>query len=165
MSCMVLTKRHIDHVIDAIKFDSRSYVGKDPIHEQTVLALGAEFDTPMGELLHAHDWENQLGDLLWNLNHEAYDTRYAHRDDVDFGYDWTYRYTQTPMKLQPLFTPQARDDAYTLVKVLDCFIYQCHEGEVAKHGALKILTDVRDAIIRFIFNSDARYNAAPWGIE
>ena len=78
MSCMVMTKRHIDHVIDAIKFDSRNFQSNEPLYQQHVLALGAEFKTPMAEPLQYGEWESLLGGLIWKLNHDAYDDRYSH---------------------------------------------------------------------------------------
>lgn len=165
MSCMVMTKRHIDHVIDAIKFDSRNFQSNEPLYQQHVLALGAEFKTPMAEPLQYGEWESLLGGLIWKLNHDAYDDRYSHRDDIDFGYHETYRYTRTDAKLDPLTEPQAREEAYLLVKSIDVLIYNCMEGSYSDHGSLTVLSEIRDNIIQFIFKSDDRYDAAPWGIE
>lgn len=89
--------------------------------------------------------EDELGQLLWNLNHAAVDARYGRGRDIPL-YTWTHR----SLELTPLY------------KSVCCFIYQCTEGDIPETPTYKRLISLRHELADAIISSSKAYQLAPW---
>ncbi len=54
-------------------------------------------------------------------------------------------------------------DLWQLLKSLDCYLYQCSEGDVVESELFKGLSEFRDRFSRVLVASLPQYNAATWG--
>lgn len=51
---------------------------------------------------------------------------------------------------------------YTLVKALDCLLYQCSEGNVPDTAVFKAIEGYNRRIYKYIVRTSKEYEAAPW---
>jgi hypothetical protein len=54
-------------------------------------------------------------------------------------------------------------DYFQVVKSLDCYLYQCNEGDIEKRPLYIALERLREDLSSGIINCDPRYEAARWG--
>jgi len=93
----------------------------------------------------------RLADDMFALNVEAVNQRYGEGEAEQFRpLDFEYRFSIPP---SPVRT----------VKALDCWMYQCAEGNVPETPLFKLMDRVRNAIYRGIVHSSEAYDQAPWG--
>lgn len=52
---------------------------------------------------------------------------------------------------------------YQLLKSIDCYIYQCSEGNVPESALYKAVDDIRAMLANWIIRNTIAYNAANWG--
>ena len=93
-----------------------------------------------------------LGQAMLNINVAAVNNRYFESDHVPTESGHVFQYT---------FKHQA--NIWQVLKSLDCFLYQCSEGNVPEKSRLyAALTRVADTIRRAIIDTDERYDKAQW---
>ncbi len=90
----------------------------------------------------------ELATKLYNLNASAVGQRYPNSvaEPVEA---FPFRYTLKTTDIQ-------------MLKHLDCFLYQCSEGDVPEQDLFQKLDDVRTALARILITSTPEYNAAAW---
>lgn len=52
---------------------------------------------------------------------------------------------------------------YQLLKSIDCYLYQCSEGNVPESALYKAVEDIRAMLANWIIRNTIAYNAANWG--
>ena len=52
---------------------------------------------------------------------------------------------------------------YQLLKSIDCYLYQCSEGNVPESALYKAVEDIRAMFANWIIRNTIAYNAANWG--
>jgi hypothetical protein len=130
------------------------------MHESRIAALAAEIvNRNKGDLLVGEQGETygreRLADAMLAMNLDAFRQRYGLKtmlDDLDcIDLD---RRTWTPL------------EAFSEVqffKSLQCFLYQCCEGDVDERPLYKTLTAIQNLLAPFINQDSAEYDAAEWG--
>src|SRR6266508_1323315 len=98
-----------------------------------------------------YNWEETLGRAMFQLNIDAVCDRYGNKKAETFQ-ELHYRYA-------PVFGTKIQ-----VLKSLQCWLYQCLEGEVVKKPLYQFLDSV---IVRYVMASIIRdlpeYNHAKWG--
>lgn len=89
---------------------------------------------------------DELADFLYDMNADAVAQRYS------------------KPKERPQWTPErgrvfSKPDA---LKALDCFLYQCAEGDVPDRPAYSAIKQAREELAYQILASMPAYQAAPW---
>lgn len=87
-----------------------------------------------------------LGNALYRLNAAAVDHRYGESDEAP-AYRYTYR----------------RASPTQVYKSLQCFLYQCSEGDVPQHPLYRALDRIRRRLADEIIARLPEYQAAVWG--
>ncbi len=93
--------------------------------------------------------EARLAQALYAMNVDAVCQRYSDEspDNYDFG---EYRALAGVPRAQAL-------------KSMDCYLYQCYEGDVPKRALFKLIEQVRDMLGLAIARSLPAYENAEWG--
>ena len=52
---------------------------------------------------------------------------------------------------------------YQLLKSIDCYLYQCSEGNVPESALYKAVQSIRNTLANWIIRNTTAYNAANWG--
>ena len=52
---------------------------------------------------------------------------------------------------------------YQLLKSIDCYLYQCSEGNVPELALYKAIQSIRNTLANWIIRNTIAYNAANWG--
>lgn len=52
---------------------------------------------------------------------------------------------------------------YQLLKSIDCYMYQCSEGNVPNSALYKAVEDIRATLVNWIIRNTVAYNNAYWG--
>ncbi len=92
--------------------------------------------------------QKDYGQKMLRMNARAYDARYG-PDDHGIG---EYKPDRASFS-----------DPFQALKSLDCFIYQCSEGDVPKESLYIALAELRDHLCRVIVTSLPNYESATWG--
>lgn len=92
----------------------------------------------------------QLGKLMFDLNISAVNARYGEGQAADFR-PLTYRYSYTPV------------NTYQVLKSLQCWLYQCTEGDTEQQELYKIMGDYAGSLAMQIISRTPQYEAAEWG--
>ena len=102
--------------------------------------LGVDFSDP--------DWRTKLGQKMWDLN------------QLSLG----YRYGDTPVKFTYTFQPVLCTPIQGF-KALQCWLYQCMEGEIPEHSKLYQFFEKVYAprLAESIIMSTQEYQEAEWG--
>lgn len=95
-----------------------------------------------------------LGRSLWLLNAAALEQRYEDESATDYLEEIT-AYTWAPQ----------RKDQVTLIRALDCLLYQCSEGSVPEAKLFKWAQEIADRLAGPHLRSSQAYYNAPWGIS
>jgi hypothetical protein len=100
----------------------------------------------------APGWAEDLGQVMFLLNMNAVDARYGDGEAAKFR-TLNYRYQVT----EPVSLVQ-------VLKSLQCWLYQCCEGEVPETALYKLFdTDVRIYLMSKIIDTLPEYQNAVWG--
>lgn len=110
--------------------------------------------------------EQEIFKELARLNREAFKSRYANNLDVletleplpEYKENTTYK----ARKYQD-GRPVIEKWHYEMLKMLDCFLYQCSEDGTDKTHLYKGLVNLRNTMAMFIVRANADYDAFPWG--
>lgn len=97
-----------------------------------------------------------LGQSLTDMNSRAVDTRYSSTPEQ-------IRYCHADVFISEHHLALG-DPSHIcpLVKTLDCFIYQCSEGNVPEERLYKQCVDARRQLVERVFTSLPAYREAPW---
>ena len=83
---------------------------------------------------------------------------------------YNQRYKEAEYKIIPVFREgenllkYATDERLArLIKTLDCFIYQCAEGDIPETDLYKAVDDFRRRAYEYFVQRTAAYEAAVWG--
>lgn len=87
-----------------------------------------------------------LGKSMLTMNREALTARYG--DEIE---PFAYAFEPT------------RTDVFQALKSLDCFLYQCSEGDVPSKDLYKACEAFADGLRRMIVNDLPGYEKATWG--
>lgn len=123
--------------------------------------------------IESEEYASDLGLALYNLNMNAVNQRYPDCVPDRAGAERTlpgtygaddkmlpYKYEAVGIKtLSGLPT----SDKYQAIKSLDCWLYQCDEGNVHESTLYKAMEAIRDHWCRRIVTATAEYEAAEWG--
>ena len=97
-------------------------------------------------------WAEALGYMMFQLNIQAVDARYGNGEAAKFR-DLDYQYWMT--RSVPLVQ---------VLKSLQCWLYQCCEGDVPKTELYKLFgTDVQLYLMSKIIEKLPAYEKADWG--
>jgi hypothetical protein len=98
-----------------------------------------------------HNWEEALGQAMFELNIAGVNDRYGENKARKFR-ALNYRYAP------------ARGSKIQVLKSLQCWLYQCMEGEVIKKPLYQFFdTVVEKHLMRSIISDLPEYNRAEWG--
>ena len=105
-------------------------------------------ETQLGVDFSDADWRTKLGQKMWDLN------------QLSLG----YRYGDTPIKLTYTFQPVLCTPIQGF-KALQCWLYQCMEGEIPEHSKLYQFFEKVYAprLAESIIMSTQEYQEAEWG--
>lgn len=104
--------------------------------------------------LDTHEKRTEYGQRLVELNARALVVRYGDTMDTN-PYGKPYEYQQPLSAVRPAWIWQA-------LKSLDCYLYQCSEGDVVKESLYQSITTLRDALRSALVSSLPEYKAAQW---
>ena len=94
--------------------------------------------------------EDALAQSLYALNCEAYGARYEGRHGE-------------PIPKKHFEDQESGRDPWQVLKSLDCFLYQCSEGDIPEESTLyQKLAKVRDDLARVLASSTPQYESAKW---
>lgn len=92
-------------------------------------------------------WEEQLAQAMFALNASAVAQRYHKSAATSFTYQWV------PLPANP----------YQLLKSIDCWLYQCSEGDVPKSKLYQWFQGaVVTMVLRSIVERSPKYEKAAW---
>jgi len=136
MSAFMVEDKTINRVVTHV-FTNGTY--------DTLRRLNAECATP-GEPID----EPMLGAMLFSLNIQGVNARYGEGQAKEFrDLDYRYQYEHaTPIQV---------------LKSLQCWIYQCSEGDVPDTLLYQIMKEYEHMLADSIISKLPAYNAAEWG--
>jgi hypothetical protein len=96
-------------------------------------------------------WEKELGQAMFELNIDGVNDRYGEGEAKRFR-ELNYRYTP------------AHGSKIQVLKSLECWLYQCREGEVVKKPLFQFFdTVIEKHLMSSIISDLPEYNRAKWG--
>jgi hypothetical protein len=140
MSAFMVEDKTINYVVNWL----RRNIDRFSLIPHKLKELG--FDT--GE----SGWAEQLGQAMFQLNIDAVEARYGGGEAVKFRQlDYRFEHTEAVSLVQVL-------------KSLQCWLYQCNEGDVPETGLYGLFDiDVRMYLMSTIIDRLPEYNEAEWG--
>lgn len=137
MSAFIVSNRTINEIVSFLKYDKKRDYGYIAKH---VEVLGYNFDlTESCEML-AHE--------LYNLNYMAVNDRYSENSE-----HMTTTFTYQPVLME---------SKYQAIKSMDCWLYQCSEGEIPQNELFKAIEKVRDSLCHKIIQRSKEYDVCKW---
>lgn len=112
------------------------------------------------EILSQHDWDyswDKLGHELVAMNARAIMERYG---EDPLGKDWQ-SWIAAPDVYDNL-QPNTAVTQIQAVKSLQCYLYQCSEGNVPQEQLYEMLDKIENATIRAIVENSREYQDADW---
>ena len=143
MSCFIVTDETIDKILRGLERASCQKYDYPPA-PRALRDMG-EYGALMSDELTA------FGRELLALNVRAFNARYEGRHQEDIP-DEPYT-----------FTPGMPPTPIVLYKALQCFLYQCSEGDVPQDAIYQELSEWRETIADHIVTRSKEYEAAVWG--
>jgi len=89
---------------------------------------------------------NKLGQKMLVMNNKAVDARYSENNPIEI-----YRFSLVCTSIMQVY------------KSLQCFLYQCSEGDIPKSGLYQDLKKLEHDIAHDIISSTTEYGMAQWG--
>lgn len=105
----------------------------------------------LGYNLQTKEGQKQLAQDMFDLNCDAVNQRYGEGQAEEFR----------PLDFEYCFTLQV--NPFSALKALECWRYQCSEGNVPDHPLYKVMLDWERQICRAIVHNLPQYEAAPYG--
>jgi hypothetical protein len=133
-----------DHTINYVVNWLRKQIDELSIIPEKLQKLGIDMNIP--------DWEEILGQEMFQLNIKAIDSRYGKGEARKFRpLDYRYKVTEPVPLVQVL-------------KSLQCWLYQCNEGDVPETELYKLFdNDVQLYLMNEIIDTLPEYRDAYWG--
>jgi hypothetical protein len=100
--------------------------------------------------VHSEKFCSELGRAMFQLNVRGVNARYGEGEAQEFR-NLDYRY-------KPEFV-----DVMQVYKSLNCWLYQCMEGDVPKDPFYKLMREVEATVAEFIVSRLPEYDCAEWG--
>jgi hypothetical protein len=140
MSAFMVADTTINYVVNWL----RREIDRLPIISHKLKYVG--FDTG------GSDWAERLGQAMFQLNIEAVNDRYGSSEAARFRkLDYRFEHTEAVSLMQVL-------------KSLQCWLYQCNEGDVPTTELYGLLdTDVQMYLMDTIITKLPEYEEATWG--
>ena len=105
----------------------------------------------LGIVLSYGDGPATLGNLMFSLNCEAVNERYGENQASEFR----------PLNYR--FTPEIHATMMSAFKQLECWLYQCSEGNIPENNELyKVMDEIAGDIARKLVHHSAAYENSPW---
>lgn len=103
----------------------------------------------------------EFGKALLRLNLMAFYDRYKDSDNIS---DEIKQEIKTSMKEYKYFdVPLKEREKIQVLKSIECFLYQCSEGNIPEEPLFKALEQIKENIKDYIINEIPEYNQAIWG--
>lgn len=115
--------------------------------------LGGEYRRLLKDYpLHSELGYVKLGNDMFKLNIAGVEARYGEGEAAEFRpLDYEFRYEEP-------------GNVYQVLKSLECWSYQCAEGDIPQTSRLyKTMNEVENAIAYNIVHESKEYDAANWG--
>jgi hypothetical protein len=140
MSAFMVADRTINYVVNWL----RRNIDQLPIIAAKLKKLNIDTNAP--------DWAEALGQIMFLLNVNAVDARYGDGEAEKFRkLDYRFEHTEAVSLMQVL-------------KSLQCWLYQCDEGDVPTTELYGLLdTDVQLYLMTKIITQLPEYEEAYWG--
>ena len=145
MSAYIVENKTINRIIAAILYSRE---------------LGGYFSGPLPPI--SNKWLKEfaqsdpveIGCALYGMNENAVMQRYSDlkRDDLPGPIESGYRYNDEPLA-----------SATQIYKSLQCYMYQCSEGDVPELPLYKALEEYRSSIADHMITNTPEYERANWG--
>lgn len=134
MSAYIVDAKTINRFVSFLSLDRDAVWEQRRIQE--LMAVNVESDAGL------------LGARCFYLNVSAVNQRYEEKTSItELGY--RYQYEQA--------------DIFQVLKSLQCWLYQCSEGDVPESALYQILRDYADHLAHRLVNRMPQYKAAEWG--
>ena len=99
---------------------------------------------------------------LYKMNIDAYKQRYQNKyyDDIP---KFDYKYIHHSLSYTDEYYPKIEKWHYQMSKMIDCYLYQCSEGNVAERDLYKEIRKLNNTLKEFIVENNKEYREAAWG--
>jgi hypothetical protein len=140
MSAFMVADKTINYIVNWL----RREIERLPIISQKLKEAGFDTSVP--------GWAEKLGQAMFQLNTEAVNARYGNGQAEKFRkLDYRFEHTEAVSLMQVL-------------KSLQCWVYQCNEGDVPTTELYGLLdTDVQMYLMDTIITKLPEYEKANWG--
>lgn len=99
---------------------------------------------------------------LYQLNFDAFHERYSGRHDDECILEaFQDMEIHKPVKYKDYY-PVAEKWHYQMLKSMECYLYQCREGDCPKSEIYQAVKRFKDVLMCFIVHSSAEYHTAEW---
>lgn len=106
--------------------------------------------------------EQHIFQKLFDMSYSAYKIRYQNAEIPSNSGKYICPNFVLPVKYENGIT-QVEPWHYEAVNLLDCYLYQCNEGNEIHKWALYLgIQDLRTSLLHFIVTNHAHYIAAAW---
>ena len=141
MSCYIVEQENINRIVSFIE----KCVMSGDCYEKSIIRPMSYWlkNDPLGE-----DYRI-LCDLMDEMNNLAYDARYKTESKYECRFPYAYKTALTTNKHQGL-------------KSLQCFLYQCTEGEQPLRPLYKALEEMKNNLAVYIVEQMQEYKDAKW---
>lgn len=138
MSAFVVKDATINRVVTFLATDRES----DYIRRQIYKRLGVNLASDIGP--------ETLGNLMFSLNCDAVNQRYGENEAAQFR------------KLDYSFRPEIHCNRLMAYKALECWMYQCSEGNIDENNLYQVMERVQGWIAEMIVTRSAEYDRLGW---
>ncbi len=116
-------------------------------HNFTLDQLGQKYHID----LYGDNWQKKLAEAMFQLNCDGVDARYGEgRAKKDITVNFVYQ-------------PEQYFSHVHVLKSLQCWLYQCNEGDVPKSNLYKFFDEVENCLALKIVMALPEYQQATWG--
>ena len=100
--------------------------------------------------------------ILTQMNYSAVNQRYKEHDFDTEPFINNYTRFKRPINYNNgIF--EIPTSYYQLLKTIDCYLYQCSEGNVPESALYKAVQSIRNTLANWIISNTPAFNAAEWG--
>lgn len=139
MSCWIVEPKSVKKIAEVIN-QTLSHEGMFGIYAPSNGPLAAEYIGMSVE---------EIYNKLYQMNIDAYDARYGEKDFI-------------PKMPKQGYLGDAYLNIYQTLKTVECFLYQCCEGDVDTRESYKGVEQLANIIRRAIIGKSKEYQNAKW---
>ena len=139
MSCWIVEPKSVKKIAEVIN-QTLSHEGMFGIYAPSKGPLAAEYIGMSVE---------EIYNKLYQMNIDAYDARYGEKDFI-------------PKMPKQGYLGDAYLNIYQTLKTVECFLYQCCEGDVDTRESYKGVEQLANIIRRAIIGKSKEYQNAKW---